>query len=190
MKVLIVIGHPNSLSFNHALADVCRKQLIKNGHTVYFHDLYKEKFNPVLYSSDNSKEDGINDLCAELANSDGIIVVHPNWWGQPPAIIKGWIDRVFVRGVAYTLTDGTCKGLLKAKAALVLNTSNTAEELEEKVYKDPLETLWKTRVFQYCGITNFRRINYNVIKDSNLEQRRVWLSELQKLITTYFPKED
>ena len=60
--------------------------------------------------------------CAEIAAADGIIVVHPNWWGQPPAILKGWIDRVIRPGVAYEFLDGddgegVPVGLLKAKTA-------------------------------------------------------------------------
>jgi putative NADPH-quinone reductase len=43
--------------------------------------------------------------CGEIARAEGIIIVHPNWWGQPPAIMKGWIDRVFRPGVAYRFTE-------------------------------------------------------------------------------------
>lgn len=194
MNVLIILGHPNSDSFNHALAETCRAQITQNGHSVFFHDLYKEAFNPVQNSLNNSKDDDIEQYCSELAYSDGIIIIHPNWWGQPPAIVKGWLDRVFLPDVAYTFIDGANdnlipKGLLKAHTALVLNTSNTSEEIEEKIYKDPLETIWKNRVFHFCGISNFKRINYSVMKDSNIGQRKVWLSELRKLVGTYFPKE-
>jgi hypothetical protein len=72
---------------------------------------------------------------------------------------------------------------------LVLNTSNTDEELEEKIYKDPLETIWKNRVFHFCGISNFKRINFRVMKDSTIKQREVWLSEIQQLVDSCFPKE-
>ena len=140
MKILIVLGHPDEKSFNHAIADTCRRRLIENGHTVVFHDLHKEGFNPVIVK-DEIPKDGILDMqirshCDELSNCDGIIVVHPNWWGQPPAILKGWIDRVFRSGVAYRFEegdkgDGLPIGLLKAKTALVFNTSNTNEERGE-----------------------------------------------------------
>lgn len=190
MKVLIVLGHPNSGSFNHALAEACNTQITKNGHTVFFHDLYKEHFNPL----NHSKDDDIAQYCSELTTSDGIIMIHPNWWGQPPAIVKGFLDRVFIPDVAYTFIHDAnnkliTKGLLKAQIALVLNTSNTTQELEDNIYKDPLETIWKNRVFHFCGISNFKRINYSVMKDSNIEQRKIWLSEIQNLVNSYFPKE-
>ena len=194
MNVLIVIGHPNRGSFNHALAETCKTQILNNGHTVVFHDLYEEKFNPFLGTSDISNNKLIKQHCSDLINGDGIIIVHPNWWGQPPAIVKGWMDQVLLPDVAYSFVkdeNGVLipKGLLKAQVALVLNTSNTSEELEETIYKDPLETIWKNRVFKFCGISNFKRINFNVIKDSNLDQRNIWLTEIQQLIDNYFPKE-
>jgi len=194
MNVLIVLGHPDDRSFNHALAETCKAQLIKNGHNVVFHDLYKEQFNAVLGSLNPSDNNDIALYSSNLLNSDGIIIIHPNWWGQPPAIVKGWLDRVFLPEVAYTLEkDATgnyiSKGLLKAQVAIVLNTSNTAEELEEELFKDPLETIWKNRVFQFCGVSNFKRINFRVIKDSDFTQRTLWLSETKQLIDNYFPKE-
>jgi len=194
MNILIILGHPSDNSFNHALAETCRDQIAKNGHRVFFHDLYKEEFNPVLNLANNISQDDIKQYCSELAITDGIIIIHPNWWGQPPAIVKGWLDRVFLPNIAYTFVDDTkdglvSKGLLKAHTALVLNTSNTSEELEENTFRDPLETIWKNRVFHFCGINNFKRINYKVMKDSNLEQRKTWLYELQKLVDSYFPKE-
>jgi len=190
MNVLIILGHPNKESFNHAIAETCKTQLKKNGHTVVLHDLYKEKFNPCMDISDHSNNQVIEQHGADLQNSDGIIIIHPNWWGQPPAMVKGWLEQVFLPDVAYTFQkDHTPNGLLKAHVALVFNTSNTTDELEEKIYKDPLETIWKNRVFKFCGISNFKRINFNVVKDSSPEQRTIWLTETQKLIDSYFPKD-
>ena len=194
MNVLIILGHPNSSSFNHALAEACKTQISVNGHTVVFHDLYKEQFNAVLGSLNPSKDNDIELHSSHLVNCDGIIIIHPNWWGQPPAIVKGWLDRIFLPEVAYTLekdADGryVSKGLLKAQVAIVLNTSNTPDELEVELFKDPLETIWKNRVFKFCGVSNFKRINFRVIKDSDFNQRTIWLSEIRQLIDQHFPKQ-
>lgn len=193
MNVLIILGHPNGSSFNHALAEACKTQLTKNGHSVVYHDLYSEQFNPILGSLNPLKDNDIERHTFDLVNSNGIIIIHPNWWGQPPAIVKGWLDRVFVPEVAYTLEKDAegrhvSKGLLKAEVAIVLNTSNTPDELEEELFKDPLETIWKNRVFKFCGVSNFKRINFRVIKDSDFNQRTSWLSEIRQLIDNHFPK--
>lgn len=193
MNVIIIVGHPNSKSFNHALAGTCKSQLEENGHIVVFRDLYVEQFDAVDGISNNTNGNDIGQYRSELVNSDGIIVIHPNWWGQPPAIIKGWLDRVFIPEVAYSICKDdngnyAPKGLLKATAAIILNTSNTPDELEEKIYKDPLETIWKNRVFNFCGVSDFTRRNFQVIKDSDLQQRTIWLTEVKELINKKFPK--
>ena len=95
--------------------------------------------------------------CEEIASADGIIIVHPNWSGMPPAILKGWIDRVLRMEVAYRFVandqgEGVPVGLLQAKVAMVFNTTNTPDERERKVFGDPLETLWKNCVSDLCGV--------------------------------------
>lgn len=121
----------------------------------------------------------INTYCNELSFSDGFIIVHPNWWGQPPSILKGWIDRVFRPGVAYRFQEGDKGegipiGLLKAEVAIVFNTSNTAADREKKVFGDPLENLWKNCIFGMCGVKVFLRRNFRVIVTSTFEQRKEW----------------
>lgn len=195
MNIVLILGHPNSASFNHALADACMAQLSENGHTVVCHDLYKEQFNPILGATESEQEHVlINQHCNDLSCCDGIIVIHPNWWGQPPAIVKGWLDKVLRPGLAYTFESDEqgvtrARGLLKARAAIVLNTSNTSDELEEELYKDPLETIWKNRVFKFCGINTVERVNFNVIRESDFEQRTAWLMEIKQLMNNYFPKQ-
>jgi NAD(P)H dehydrogenase (quinone) len=197
MKMSVILAHPDKGSFNHAIARAAVKILNKNGHDVVFHDLYKEKFPPVLPAKeiprDVSLPQILNRHCSEISNADGIIIVHPNWWGQPPAILKGWIDRVLRPGVAYTFAegdkgDGELIGLLKASVVLVFNTSNTPVEREVTMYGDPLETLWKNNMFISCGVKSFYRKNFGVIITSSLEQRIKWLSEVEKITGIYFPR--
>ena len=110
MKVSIILAHPNEKSFNHAIAKTAIEQLELNGHEVFYHDLHRERFDPILPAEEIPSgavlPDVIAEHCKEIASVDGIVIVHPNWWGQPPAILKGWIDRVWVNGVAWTLPDG------------------------------------------------------------------------------------
>jgi NAD(P)H dehydrogenase (quinone) len=195
MKISVILAHPDKQSFNHAIADVAVRALKKKGCHVFFHDLYEENFDPVIPSSeipaDASLPEDIEKHCLEIAQADGIIIIHPNWWGQPPAILKGWIDRVIRPGIAYEFLEGDTGegvpiGLLKAKAALVLNTSNTSTERDLCVFGDPLETLWKNCIFGLCGVTNFHRRVFNIIVISTEAQRRKWLQELRQIVNTVF----
>jgi len=79
-----------------------------------------------------------------------LVVVHLNWWGAPPAIAKGWIDRAFALDAAYAFEKDVDQGdvpvgLLPIRAALVLNTSNTPEPRERDAFSDPLARIWRCR---------------------------------------------
>jgi len=195
MNILLILGHPDPKSFNHAIATAVSGALRGDGHVVTFHDLYAERFDPVLPTLEipdcANLSATIRNYCDELRSADGIVIVHPNWWGQPPAILTGWIDRVFRPGAAYRFDEGDSgegvpAGLLKAKAAIVLNTSNTPAERETKAFGDPLETLWRKCIFGLCGGQKFHRRMFGVIVTSTLEQRRAWIKEAQELCRSVF----
>lgn len=194
MRVFVILAHPHKTSFNHAIAATVAQTLTNNGCEVIFHDLYGEGFDPTLTFEEIPKNAELDAViqrhCEEIAIADGIVVIHPNWWGQPPAILKGWIDRVIRPGVAYEFADGDSgegipHGLLKAKTALVFNTSNTPADREAKVFRDPLETIWKNCIFGFCGVENFYRKMFGVIVTSTEEQRTKWLEEVRGIIRKY-----
>ena len=197
MNVSVILAHPEKGSFNHAIAETVVQTLRKNGYSVCFHDLYKEQFDPILLADEIPRNGLVNTKielhCNEISDADGIVIVHPNWWGQPPAILKGWVDRVIRPGVAYEFNDddsgeGIPVGLLKAKAALVFNTSNTPEQREKQVFGDPLESLWKNCIFEFCGVERFFRKMYGVMVTSPLNQRKLWLKDVEETVNRYFPK--
>jgi len=195
MKISVIITHPNKQSFNHAIAEVVAGTLTANRHEVFFHDLYEEQFDPILPAGEIPRDAvlpaAIAGHCRELRAADGIIVIHPNWWGQPPAILKGWVDRVIRPGVAYEFLEGdngegVPNGLLKAKAVLVFNTSNTAAAREVAVFGDPLETLWKNCIFGLCGVTKFHRRMFGIVVTSTEQQRKKWLAEVEEIVKNIF----
>lgn len=196
MKISIILGHPKKGSFNHAIAEAAFHTLMDNGHAVVYHDLYEESFDPVLSENEIPKDavlsSCIKGYCEEIASADGIIIVHPNWWGQPPAIVKGWIDRVIRPGVAYEFREddtgeGVPVGLLKATAALVFNTSNTRPDREQDVFGDPLETIWRNCIFGLCGTKDVHRRSFGVMVTSSENQREAWLQEVRGTVKRYFP---
>ena len=196
MKISIILAHPNPGSFNHAIATTAAGALRRNGHAVVFHDLCQEQFSPLLTAAELQKDVRLEPVmarhCREIASADGIIIVHPNWWGMPPAILKGWIDRVLRMDVAYRFVandkgEGVPVGLLKAKMAIVFNTANTPEDREQKSFGDPLETLWKRCVFDLCGVKNVQRRTFAVVVTSTPEQRMQWLAEVREIVGAHFP---
>jgi NAD(P)H dehydrogenase (quinone) len=196
MQITVVLAHPAPGSFNHALAGVVAESLSAAGHAVTLHDLYAEGFDPVVPAAELASDAAISaDIaawCDEIASADGIVIVHPNWWGQPPAILKGWIDRVIRPGVAYRFVEGddgegVPVGLLKARAAVVLNTANTPDEREREVFGDPLQRTWADCVFGLCGVADVRRRVFGVVVTSTPQQRGTWLAEAREMVRECFP---
>ncbi|ACL02552.1 NAD(P)H dehydrogenase (quinone) [Desulfatibacillum aliphaticivorans] len=195
MKILVLLAHPDKNSFNHAIAQTVVDQLELSGHKVFFHDLYEEGFDPLLPAEEIPSEaklpPEIDSHCWELALAEGIVIVHPNWWGQPPAILKGWVDRVVRPEVAYRFLEGdggegVPVGLLKAQTAVVLNTSNTPGHREDEVFGDPLDILWRECIFGLCGVEFFHRRMFRVVCTSTEEERRGWLTEIKQLVKSAF----
>jgi putative NADPH-quinone reductase len=198
MNISLILAHPWEGSFNHAIARTAANRLAANGHAVMLHDLYREGFDPLLPGEEVLRGAPLPPLvarhCAEIADADGIVIVHPNWWGMPPAILKGWVDRVIRPGVAYEFVagdsgEGVPVGLLKARAALVFNTSNTEAERERTVFGDPLETIWKNCIFGLCGVERVHRQVFGVVVNSSEAQRAAWLVETGTLVDGFFPKD-
>lgn len=192
----VILAHPRHGSFNHAIAATAKQTLETQGHEVRFHDLYQEHFDPVLLAPELERGAFLHpDLahhCEEIAQAQGIVIVHPNWWGQPPAILKGWVDRVLRPEVAYRFRegdagDGVPVGLLQAKAAVVFTTSNTPPERELAIFGDPVETLWKNCIFGLCGVRLFYRRNFAVVVTSTPAQREVWLEEVRQQLCIFTP---
>ncbi|MFH0878167.1 MAG: NAD(P)H-dependent oxidoreductase [Lentisphaerota bacterium] len=196
MNISIILAHPRPGSFNHAMASAAKDALLSRGHQVTFHDLYQEEFPPVMPSEEIQKDGAVPELIQqhgeELKKAEGIVVVHPNWWGMPPAILAGWIDRVLRPGQAYRFIEGdqgegVPEGLLKAWAALVFNTANTTPAREEKVFGDPLQSIWEKCIFDLCGVKTFHRVTFTVVVTSTPKQRREWLDQVAQTVVQYFP---
>jgi putative NADPH-quinone reductase len=93
MNISIILAHPNPGSFNHAIANTAADTLRQNGHEVILHDLCREQFPPLLstaeFQKDAKLEPEVARHCGEIASADGIIIVHPNWWGHAARHFEG-----------------------------------------------------------------------------------------------------
>jgi len=191
MRILQILCHPRPGSLNHALSDSARETLCSLGHEVLFHDLHQEGFNPVLDSSELSRLYSLDELVQEhsrqLTQADGLVIFHPDWWSQPPAMLKGWVDRVFRQGIAYELDgeDGaqkTWKPLLEGKRGLVFCTSDA----EEGDKPGALESLWRDAILGRCGM----EAECHVVRDMrgpDRGRRRDWMKFVAETLRRAFP---
>lgn len=192
MNVMLLVCHPRPGSFNGFLARRARDVLEEMGHVVFFHDLYAEGFNPVLSASEMDRGFSFDETVLahgrELAASSGLVVVHPDWWGGPPAMLKGWLDRVMRPGVAYEYEgsehlEKTKIPLLTGKKGLVFCTSNGAAGGSPQL----LQKLWVEVVMGYCGMEG-RCIVLNNTFHADNSQRRGFITLMEGELSAAFPR--
>jgi NAD(P)H dehydrogenase (quinone) len=160
MKNLIVFSHPNDKSFCAALKDVTISASREKNLDVELRDLYKLKFNPVLSADDFIAFNGgkiPQDIATEqsyIKQAEIITFVYPVWWTGLPAMVKGYIDKVFSYGFAYKVGEMGVEGLLKDKKVIVFNTTGTPYNIYER--SGMIEAMKKTSdtgIFTFCGMT-------------------------------------
>jgi putative NADPH-quinone reductase len=186
-----IIANPSPASLVHAFAAEARDVLRSQAFEFIEHDLYAEGFNPVQPTGELhntvSNDPLVERHCADIVAADLILIFHPNWWGQPPAILKGWIDRVLRLGTAYGYPpgvppEGVPVGLLRARHAVIVNTSNTPPQREAEAFGDPLDAIWRRCIFPLCGVNAVTRRMYGPVAGSTADQRTQWLTEMRQLI--------
>jgi putative NADPH-quinone reductase len=187
MRTTVILCHPVKGSFNHTIADEVVRSLKQQKNIVYYHDFYDEGFQPVLYADELQRrfsfEDQVQLYTSRVIESDGLVFIHPDWWGGPPALLKGWIERVFRPGIAYDFEGEDfmkkrTTPLLSGKKGLVFCTTHSNDEKHTGL----LKTFWVEAVFQYCGLED---TGFHVIDDlhnRSYSQRRIWLSSLEEII--------
>ena len=156
MKFIIILAHPDKNSLNHFIADEIKSLLKNYKHKVILHDLYVEGFNPVMSYPEYKQKFPLDDLTQkhikDVESSDGVIFIHPDWWGQTPAILKGWIDRVFRQGVAYDyegeeFEEKEMIGLLEEHLFWTFITTNADSDSPGFI----LPKIWRHSIINYCG---------------------------------------
>ena len=157
MRVLVVFDHPRRTSFCGGVLDELVSGLEEAGHRIEIADLYREGFDPRMPEadepdwSDPAKRYSEAALAeqARIERNDALVFVFPVWWWSMPAMLKGWIDRVWNNGWAY----GSRK--LPHKRALLIGTcSASAAAFAKRGYDTSIETQLVVGIANYCGIEN------------------------------------
>lgn len=192
MNVMIVYAHPNPGSFNAAIAATVREEAEKKGAKVKFRDLYAMNWDPILKDSDFEAYQSGNlpaDIKTEqedLRLADAVIMVAPVWWTGVPAILKGYIDRVFSNGFAFEYTATGPRGLLTGKKGLLITTSGADERTARQ--GTMLETIRRAAVnsvFGFCGFDLYQYKNFFGVPRSTDQQRADMLGELRQYIRLF-----
>ena len=187
-KHLIVFAHPNSDSLNGHFKTTVESLLLENGHQVIVRDLIQMGFNPVLSLEDmiGQRKGMVNqDVKQEQEHvswADCITFIYPIWWTGMPAVMKGYIDRVFTYGFAYSYDTGVQQGLLKGKSVIVVNTQGKSqEEYEASGMAKALSLTSDTGIFEYCGTDVKRHLFFDGAARASPENVEKWACQLTEL---------
>lgn len=185
-RILVILGHPAKDSFCRALADSFIKGAKEAGNEVQFIAIGNLSFDPILHHGYQTIQDLEPDLISAQTSitwAQHIVFVYPIWWGAMPALLKGFIDRVFLPGFAFKFKDGSMfwDRLLSGRSARLLVTMDTPPWYFRWVYRMPGHNQMKRTILEFCGIKPVAISNFGVIKSSNPQNREKWLAQANKL---------
>jgi NAD(P)H dehydrogenase (quinone) len=171
MKHLIIVAHPVEDSFTMGLARCYAAELAKLGHSQQTCDLYRMGFNPVLdaselvpVSSDHPASADILRAQHDIRAADALTVIYPLWWLSMPAIMKGYIDRVFARGFAYESRGGVVQGLLGGKKSVLITVSGAPLPLLVKSGNwNAVQVLQDTHIFRSAGFELLEHLHFDEV---------------------------
>jgi len=189
MDSLLVLCHPESRSLCASAAGEIRHYLetgpALTGGVCHFLDLYQEDFSPILSGAEHQRRFSFDEVIRKhsraLESADLLVFVHPEWWGGPPALLKGWLDRVLRPGVAYEylgeeFEDKVKTPLLTGKKALVALTTDAPPPAPGSTH--PLARLWQEDILGFCGVAPVEVRILHETWQSSYAQRQDWIRSL------------
>lgn len=185
-KVLIINGHPNAESFNFGIAESYKNGAIASGAQVETITIANLNFNPNLqfgYQKRTELEPDLLDSWKKIKRADHLVWIHPVWWGGLPAITKGFIDRLFLPGMAFQYRENSVwwDKLLKGKTAHIITTLDQPGWYYRLFFGRPSVNQLKKSTLEFCGIKPVKVSYVGIIKTSDADQRKKWLEKVYNL---------
>ncbi len=187
MKCLVVYSHPNPKSFNHAIMETVTETLKSRGHEVVVRDLHALPFDPVLKPVDFEGIQSGNlpaDIKVEqdhIAWADALVVIHPVWWTGLPAMFKGYIDRVFCYGFAYSFDAKGLVPQLKGKKVLIINTQGTPKDAyDASGMFEAMKMTSDKGIYEFCGLEVIDHIFLPAVPMVKDEVRKGYLEQVKE----------
>jgi NAD(P)H dehydrogenase (quinone) len=191
---LVVFSHPNPSSFNARVRRAYVDELERQGHAVVLRDLYALKFDPVLRIEDfEGARSGRapEDVRAEQEHvswADVITFISPIWWIGWPAMLKGYVDRVFSLGFAYRYTPGGVEGCLGGKRAVIVTSSgSTMDNFVETGKLASVRTAQDVYTMEFCAIAMVEHLHFAPVGRRTAPERfDQMLAEVRELVRRHF----
>jgi putative NADPH-quinone reductase len=185
-KILIINGHPDSESFNAALANAYKQGAIRSGAEIRELCLRELTFNLNLEYGYRKRMELEADLLQAqklILWAEHLVWVFPVWWGSVPALLKGFLDRTFLPGFAYQKREHSLilDGLLKGKTARIISTIDQPVWYYRLVYARPTFHAMKKLTLELCGIKPVRTTLIGPIRLSKDSFRAGWLQCIERL---------
>lgn len=185
-KILLVLGHPRKESLCDALADAYLAGAKEGGHTIESIHLGSLDFDPILwngYEGSQALEPDLEKAQKQIAWADHLVFVYPTWWGALPALLKGFIDRVFLPGFAFRYREGSIRWdrLLTGKSAHLIVTMDSPPWYYRWISRMPGHNQMKRTIFEFSGIKPVKVTSFGSVKASNQTQRTKWLTAAKHL---------
>ncbi|KAF2515741.1 NAD(P)H-dependent oxidoreductase [Flavobacterium foetidum] len=182
-KILIINGHPNPQSFNFGLAEAYKNGAIASGTQVETIAIADLNFNPNLkfgYQKRTELEPDLLESWEKIKRADHLVWIHPVWWGGLPAITKGFIDRLFLPGMAFQYRENSVwwDKLLKGKSAHIITTLDQPGWYYRLFFGRPSVNQLKKSTLEFCGIKPVKVSYIGIVKNSTEEQRKKWLEKV------------
>lgn len=185
-KILIINGHPDKKSFCFALAESYKKGADMSGSECKLVHLIDLEFNPILtfgYRVVSELEPDLQKIQQDILDADHLVIVYPNWWGTYPALLKGFIDRVFLPNFAFKYHEKSPlpAKLLKGRTARIIVTMDTPKWYYWLINKSPGHHSMKTGILEFSGIKPVTISSFAILKSSDDLKRKKWLDEVEEL---------
>jgi NAD(P)H dehydrogenase (quinone) len=171
MKHLVIAAHPRPDSLTLSLARAYVAELAELGHQHTLYDLYSMSFDPVLTSTEIAQAQShfvspvVQQAQQDIESAEVLTVFYPLWWLSMPAILKGYIDRVFARGFAYESRQGVVHGLLKGRKCVIVTLSGAPLPVLAGTGRwDAVTMLQDTHVFQAVGFELLEHVHFDHIE--------------------------
>jgi NAD(P)H dehydrogenase (quinone) len=185
-KILVINGHPNKESLCYAFAEAYQKGAKQSNAEVQCINIGDLQFNPNLtfgYQKRTELESDLLETWEKIKWADHLVWIHPVWWGGLPALLKGFIDRLFLPGLAFQYRKNSMfwDKLLKGKTAHIITTLDQPSWYYWLVYGRPSVQQLKKSTLQFCGIAKVKVSYFGIVKNATQNKRFEWITAVEAL---------